>query len=98
MRRVLVVFLLGENAKVPHQEVDLGHERLPVDQARCILPEYELELLRVSPLHVANVLRREKTLVTLFDWRFDPVEYSTLHIPQIDPYWQFLNEDVQPPP
>ena len=64
MRRVLVVFLFGENAQVPHQEVDLGHERLPVDQARCILPEDELQLLRVSPLHVANVLRREKSLVT----------------------------------
>ena len=61
MRRVLVVFLLGENAEVPDQEVDLGHERLTVDQARCILPEYELELLRVSPLHVANVLKRNKS-------------------------------------
>ena len=62
---MLVEFLFGENAKVPHQEVDFGHERLSVDQARCVLPEYQLELLGVSPFHVANVLGREKSDVTL---------------------------------
>ena len=70
MRRVLVVFLLGENAEVTDQEVDLGHERLPVDQARCIFPEYELQLLRIPPLHVADVLGREETPA------YEELEYS----------------------
>ena len=61
VRRVLVVFLFRENAQIPDQEVDLGHERLPVDQARCIFPEYELQLFRIPPLHVADVLGREET-------------------------------------
>ena len=61
MSRMLVVVLFGENAEVPDQEVNFGHVRHPVDQARCILPENEFQLLRVSPPHVANVLKRNKS-------------------------------------